>query len=206
LLLASCGGGSNQSSPPVNIKTFAQKSIRLSNGLGIVSVYVPREFDTTYSFVNIGEYHCAAVKLRRFVSKKYMCCLSPSPDFNYSDMPDSVCQFTIIQTHEKDCEQYLDINDELLKNTQNELSNESTVLAADRKCYIKEINGLKFVVCQLNTNFNGKHLGEVYGITAAEGRMVKFVYQCYSSNNPDFVDRALASLNTIQISADEKAK
>lgn len=206
VMLASCGGGGNHSAPVVNVKGYKQKSIRLANGLGVVSIYLPPELDTFYTFINFGEYHCAEVKLHRFFSKKYGCAPSPSVDFDYSDMPDSAYQFSIVQTYNKDCEQFINIDEGMMKNIEDMYTNLNKYIAGNRKYTMKEINGNKFIISQLNTKLNNLNLEEVEGFTQADGRMVKFIFQCYSPDVDDFTDRMLASLNTIQISPDEKGK
>jgi len=190
--------------PTTDLTGYIQKSIRLANGLGIVSVYLPAELDTFYTTVNYGEYHCAEIKLHRFVSKKYTCCLSSSSDYSYSDLSDSLYQFSITQTFNPDCEEFVNINAEVMKSVQDNYIAIDKNIAPQRKYFMKEINGQQFIISELSTTINNFDLRELVGITDANGRMVKFIYKCYCRNGGNFIERMMASLETIQITPDSK--
>jgi hypothetical protein len=201
-LLFACGGN-NQ---PNSLAGYKQKSVRLTNGLGIVSIYMPNEMDTFYSRVDFGEYHCAEVKYHRFVSKKYDCCLYPSSDFGYQDLSDSVYQLTIVQTYNKDCEQYITVNEDMMRNIQNGYLGIDKGMPATPKYYLTDINGRKFIIRELRAKINGMDYQELCGFTDADGRQVKFIFKCYSKYAVNFIERMLASMKTIQITADEVSK
>jgi hypothetical protein len=200
-LLFACGGNQTTS-----LEGYKQKSVRLANGLGIVSIYMPTEMDTFYSRVDFGEYHCGEVKFQRFVSKKYDCCLYPSSDFGYQDLSDSVYQLTIIQTYNKDCEQYITVDEGMLKTIQNNYLAVDKGMLATPKYYLTEINGRKFIIRELRARVNDMDYQELCGFTDADGRQVKFVFKCYSKYAANFIERMMGSMKTIQITPDEASK
>ncbi len=194
-LLAGCTVKSN----PDSLQGYSQKSVRLSNGLGIVSVYLPAALDTFYTAVNYGEYHCAEVKLHRFASRKYDCCLSTNSDFQYSDLSDSIYQFTIIQTFNPDCEEYITVNAGLMNTIMEYYKSLDAKASAQRKFYLKDINGKHFIISELSMKIDSLQLNELDGFTDANGRLVKFIYKCYCRNPGDFIGQMTESLKTINI-------
>lgn len=187
-----------------NLKGYSQKSIRLSNGLGVVSVYVPAELDTFYSVVNYGEYHCAEIKLFRFASRKYSCCLSNNSDFLYSDLSDSLYQFTIMQTFNPDCEEYVTVDAGLMNTIKDYYLSIDAKEAMLRKYYMKEINGKNFIISELSTKIDSVNLRELDGFTDANGRLIKFIYKCYCMNSRNFIERMMKSLKSVQIISEDK--
>ncbi len=199
--LFSCARNTNNN----DLHGYVQKSVLLSNSLGLVSVYLPAELDTFYTAVNYGEYHCAELKLHRFASRKYTCCLSTNSDFLYNDLSDSLYQFTIIQTFNPDCEEYVTINADLENSIKNYYMSLDKEAALQRKYYMRNINGRVFLLSELSLKIDSLQLRELDGFTDADGRLIKFIYKCYCKNPGDFIERMMRSMKTIQIIEEGKA-
>ena len=72
------------------IEDYTEHKIDLKNNLGQLAIYLPPEFDTTYSWLHQSDNICADVEMFRFANKKYS--LLREDGFLYNVTPDSLYQ------------------------------------------------------------------------------------------------------------------
>lgn len=198
LLMVGCSrsnGGQQHGTLPEALKeqaldlgNFKQHTIMLINEVGIVSMYLPDEMDTFFTYADYGQYHCGETKQYRFADKAF----DPEcgMDYSYSEPSDSMYQLTILQTYNPDCESYTDIDNKLLKSMQADKTHQYSMI---------EVKGKKIIVGIMDTVENDMHIAEVKAVTNAQGRKLRFVFQCYRQSAGNFVHDAITSIKTIEV-------
>jgi hypothetical protein len=199
VLLSSCGNGSQkQETIPEGMKAqaldltgYSKRNIQLINQLGSISIYLPLAFDTFYTYADFGEYHCGETKQYRFASKKFG--LGHDIEDSYSDPADSLCQLTIVQTYDRDCETNITIDSTLLNSMKKDKTHTYTMLDAKGK---KIIAGVQEVQQDI------MDVAVIDAITSVSGRQVKFHFQCYKKDAGNFVNQMLTSLKSLEVKED----
>jgi|GEM_PF-2442116 len=175
----------------LDLTGYSKRNIQLINQLGSISIYLPTALDTFYTYADFGDYHCGETKQYRFASKKF------GPGHNledaYSDPTDSLCQLTIVQTYNRDCETNITIDSNLFNAMKKDKTHKYSMLDA---------RGKKIIVGVLEGQQNIMDIAEVNGVTSISGRPVRFNFQCYKKDGRNFVKQMLISLKSLEVKED----
>ena len=211
LLFASCTQKQQAEKP--DLPGYTQRTIKLINGVGTVSIFLPDEFDTAFSFKDYSDDGADAYQGFQFANKKYT--VVKEVDFAVPTEPDSICkkdssyQFTITQALY------------LLSDSDNNRKIDSTYIEDLKHRYkvfegphwhtkvkLLKINTRDFAIIEernRNRIFYGnrdsnKFLFTLKGTTIVKKRWVSFCFRSLKKDTTGFMYRAMKSMGTIEIS------
>jgi|GEM_PF-6836142 hypothetical protein len=182
---------------------FTKRTIPLRNGFGIVSIYLPIKFDSSFRFIQRSDYDpCGSEVIYRFSSKKY----TIDNDGNYAHLMkiDSLYQFTIMQLYDSGC------NDNIVIDSTSVLRMETKVRAIDYRVAItgnhyqlREFNGLKYIFGIDNSIY---HLGNdnkisfrVFADGARKREPLCFTFNFSGKDSTGFIKTAMTSFQTLKV-------
>lgn len=167
-ILISCGGQIPDD--------YAPNTIDLNNNLGHLSISLPVEFDTSYSWTGNTDYRCGTRQLFRFVDTDYS--MLQETGFLSADVPDSLYQLTISQPKHKDCADLSDVVDNSY------IDNYRAALLAQGitvEFAIAEIQSIKnrdFAVFATQTRMKNEDRSDLQAITVVAGNMISVTFSC----------------------------
>jgi hypothetical protein len=177
-------------------KDYVTHNIDLKNNIGRLSISLPNELDTSYSWQDYSDTRCSDKEKHRFSNKNYS--KYKESGFFKSIEYDSIYQVTISQDMAPDCDdinkkvdnEFLDLLIEL-----NMVADPSTKL--DQKKII-EINNRNYVII---TTRSKSDLDEYYMSinTIIKSQRVSIHFNCLAGDCGNFINRMKKSINTIKI-------
>ena len=179
-------------------KDYVEYTVNLKNNLGELTISLPQEFDTVYSWTKIGDNHCADFEMFRFANKRYSL-LQEDVEW-YRVIPDSLYQLTIVQSKYLDCADTPNFDDKKLETVIEDLKAQNPAKRQD--CFIREIrtiNDKKFMITGFNYQEKETCISEIFLITEVNGHPVWLKFICQAANCTNFIDRVEKSFNTIKI-------
>ena len=180
-------------------KDYVEHKVNLKNNLGELTIILPLEFDTVYSWTKYEDNPCAFFEMVRFANKKYS--LLQESGFIYGVIPDSLYQLTIMQlTYHLDCDATPDFNDEILEDYVENIK--AINPAKEYDFFIKEIrkiNDKKFMIVGFNWQEEEGTCGtEILLSTEVKGYSVWLKFVCQAKNCTDFINKIERSFNSIK--------
>ncbi len=172
--------------------SYIEHKVLLKNNLGELSIKLPPEFDTAYSWTNYSDARCSDYEMFRFANKKYS--LLQETGFIYPVIPDSLYQVTITQLMYLDCESTVKINKEALER----IIHNDTLVYPGTEIFLsdlKTIQNREFIL--IGSKFAANTTLKLFTVISGHGLMLEFVYQ--GKNNFNFVERMNKSINSIKI-------
>ncbi|MCL2131034.1 MAG: hypothetical protein FWH36_01050 [Lentimicrobiaceae bacterium] len=199
----------NRTVPNPVPEDYIEHTIELKNNLGLLTISLPPEFDTLYSWTHRGDNNCGHFEKFRFANKKYSLPQETGTFYFYYLIVDSLYQLTIIQQKNTDfCGDTMPkIDDKLVED---EVKNYL-------ECYpdvdiflkgIKTIQGRDFIV--IGGIYDSKYVH--YKVESGDRKViflslttesnkypVELKFLCMAADCTDFINRVEKSLNSIKI-------
>jgi len=188
-------------------KDYVEHTIDLEHNLGQLTISLPPEFDTVYSWTRWQGDPCSVQVLYRFANKKYS--LPQEQGTYYNFVADSLYQLTIVQfKYQGEC------GDTTTKKIDNELL--ERFVERYMECYldidiflkeIRTIHKRDFIV--IGSKYTRYHSEEKYETelslyTEVNGYSVWLEFVCMAEDCTDFMNRIEKSLHSIKITAPTK--
>lgn len=180
---------------------FSQRTVKLKNGLGTVSLYLPNELDTFYTHRHTNDIPDDGFTYR-FSSKKYYVFHDTVDNWYFStELPDSLNEFEIVQYDYPDLvgdsahftKEYMDkiFKTDLLGDFSPHLLTKDTIIN-DRR--------YRFAYYRKWDGYNGGHYNNrIYAQTYINGYKIEFQFVYSGKCRDAFFNRATASLSTLQV-------
>ncbi len=173
---------------------YIEHKINLKNYLGVLTLCLPPEFDTTYFWTNYSDYYCGDVEMYRIANKEYS--LLQETGMFQKAFPDSLYQVTIEHSKNIGCDDTIEIDAQLLEHM---IERYISIDPSNMEIFIKElknINGKKYMVIgsRLHKETRLDMMTEIYGHWIS----ICFIYQG-DKYYTDFINRIRKSLKTIKI-------
>lgn len=167
-----------------------------------MSIYLPIEFDTSYTWTRYSDYRCGAQRLIRFASTNYS--MLQETGYLSLGVPDSLCQLTISQPEFPECGGLDFLLDEsyIYDLAVNRLmENPSSRFEINE---IRVINQRVFAVFAESYALEDMTNAYLQATTIIDGQEIVLTFSCLRHDCSDFVKHMEASLNTIRITAGNK--
>ena len=184
--------GCNKESTNLNLSTF-----ELKNNLGKLTIEIPKSMDTLYRWTKVGCTKCEDQAMLRFANKRYTLRTENGGLSFYKELPDSLCQLTIVQQLYKGC---FKANDyvKLANNYINKLAVENPNYYPDVKIML--INNREYVVALNKTLENRKYNIEFSAMTYVDSNFVAIRYDYNGSKSNGFTNGMKENLlNSLKI-------
>ena len=174
---------------------YIEHRINLKNDLGELTIKLPSEFDTTYSWTNYSDYYCGDREMFRIANKNYTL-LQENGAF-YNVIPDSLYQMTIEQLRHIECGDSIIIDNTTLESMTEKYI---AIYSSSTKIFVKELRRIHerdYLI--IGSNLRKETRLNI--MTAINGHyiLIDFIYQGKQCGQ-EFVDKINKSLNTIKIS------
>ena len=173
-------------------KDYVEHKVNLKNNLGELTISLPIEFDTVYSWKWYEDY---VYEMFRFADKKYSL-LQENGNWFFAK-PDSLYQLTI--QYCLDCDDTYNLDDKTI-----EAVIESIKALDPSKKYdffikeIKIINDKKFLIIGFNYQKGETCRSEISLLTEVNGYYVELEFICQAKDCTNFADRVEKSFNSIK--------
>lgn len=206
LILGFCGFVLIYSSCKTSPSGLVMHEIELSNQLGKMSILLPSEFDTLYTWVNFSDCDCCDIKMYRFASSNYS--LLKETGMFHARIPDSLFQFTIFHKAKRNCEDHWKITQSSVDSLASlmEAKYEEAFVGRDSITWLNKemliIDNQTFVLLAYKSK--SAYPFRMPGIpvmleatTVIDGEVLNFVCECSRSNCEGFVEKMTKSLKSI---------
>lgn len=181
---------------------FVGKTIDLKNDLGQLSISLPIDFDTSYSWMRYSDYRCGAQQLVRFANTNYS--MLRETGYLNLEIPDSLYELTVSQPEHPECadpeyvidQSYIDnhTSARLMENTKANFEiNE-----------LRTINGRVFAVFAEVSTSRDMTNAYLQARTIIQGQVISLTFTCLRQDCRDFIQCMDKSLQTIEITAGNK--
>ncbi|MGV9012880.1 MAG: hypothetical protein ACOH13_09835 [Flavobacteriales bacterium] len=178
---------------------YALNTIDLNNNLGQLSISLPIELDTSYSWTGYTDYRCGARQLIRFVDTDYS--MLQETGFLSADVPDSLYQMTISQPKHKDCADFSDVLDKSYIDNYTAARLKENITVKFAIAEIQSINNRYFAVFAEQSRMKDKDNATLQATTIIDGSTISVTFSCHRRDCEAFLKRMEKSLKTLKITA-----
>lgn len=179
-------------------KDYVEHKVNLKNNLGELTISLPSELDTVYSWTRYEDNRCADLEMLRFADKKYS--LLQESGWCYP-VPDSLYQLTIVQSKFLDCDGTPKFDNETLEVVIEDYKAMNPVKAKGYDFFIKEIriiNDKKFMIIGFSYQEKETCISKIFLTMEADGHPIQLEFICQAKDCVNFVDRVEKSFNSIK--------
>jgi hypothetical protein len=185
---------------------FKRQEINLSNELGIISIELPIQVDTFFSWVSTSDCApCCNEKMYRFADKDYS--LLKETGFFYHKFPDSLYQFTIRHKETRGCESEWSISENSLDSIVSIKENQSLEAFAGEESIAWILREIRYIDKRMFLVFAYKEKSPFTRIeystileafTIQDDEILHFKYECTGNFCVDFISKMDESLKSIR--------
>lgn len=168
-----------------NNKEYIEKKITTQNHKYNISINLPIELDTTYSWIDTSDNLCSDMKKYRFSNNGYPCYMENG--FSDYDTRDSICELTIEHNNNFICKSNNEIWDNSILKIKEKLK---LGLVADSleisRVATSNINGRKYLITQYKYKHKYRSLNWIYltkGITIVDSNAINFEFITIKKNH-----------------------
>lgn len=181
---------------------YVNKTFELKNNIGSLSIFLPIDFDTSYTWTRYSDYHCGAQRLVRFANTNYS--MLQETGYFSLEVPDSLYELTVSQPEYPECVCHDFVLD------QSYIDNHLAARLMENTSARFEINELRTINQRVFAVFAETHAmknmtnANLQATTVIDGQEIVLTFTCLRQDCSDFIKYMEESLNTIRITAGNK--
>ncbi|MGZ5243141.1 MAG: hypothetical protein ACXWEY_04770 [Bacteroidia bacterium] len=178
----------------------------LDNNLGVLTIWLPEEFDTSFKWMDVSDCRCCGTLKTRIQKSSFPIIKESGFFYGEEDLADSIYRFTIEQAP-KDCGKFKKIDFE------NILINQKTYIYGMTKdtnfeiSKVEKINGRecailaskKGIIFELKSEEKELEKQTLYCFISNNNEMIKLDFNCAASNCDSFIPKMYKALKTVEI-------